>query len=236
MTIYLVKPKGAWEADFHDGFFGWATLKAEGFLHAADIHTVLDVANRKFAEETAMVLVTVAGERVTAQIRWEGKPEGVRYPHIYGLLNADAVTEVTDLEKDAKGQYKLPCQVPAAALQDEVQMYRGILNAYPYPVVFVDNSYTIRYINQYATYYYYTKRGYENLIGKSLFACHDMAESQARIEQSYEKMKRDGKPRFLSVTPDNLRLYMQPVKDEAGNWIGFFERFELNQQISFPVR
>lgn len=52
---------------------------------------------------------------------------------------------------------------------DEKTILKGILDSYPYPIVFVDNDYIIRYLNRYAKYHYYQERGYRDLIGKSLF-------------------------------------------------------------------
>ena len=52
---------------------------------------------------------------------------------------------------------------------DENTMLKAILNSYPYPIVFVDDTYTIRYMNRYAQYHYYQERGYKELICKSLF-------------------------------------------------------------------
>lgn len=114
---------------------------------------------------------------------------------------------------------------------DELTIYKGILNSYPYSIVFVDSNFTIRYMNRYAQYYYYQERGYSNLIGKCLFDCHDFAASRQRIEKGFEKMKSDGKEMFVGVSARNQRIYMQPVRDEEGNLIGFFERFELNLRI-----
>lgn len=36
---------------------------------------------------------------------------------------------------------------------------------------------------------------------------------------------------FVCVTARNQRVYMQGVKNEKGEWIGFIERFELNLQM-----
>ena len=47
-----------------------------------------------------------------------------------------------------------------------------ILDAIPYPIVFVDTDHIIRYLNKEARHRYYEVRGYDNLIGKSLFLCH----------------------------------------------------------------
>ena len=114
---------------------------------------------------------------------------------------------------------------------EELEMMKGILNSYPYPIVFVDNDYKIRFMNQKAKYHYYEERGYKDLIGKSLFDCHDNEKSIEKIKQGYEGLKRNGKEVFVCVTSRNQRVYMQGVKNEKGEWIGFIERFELNLQI-----
>lgn len=110
----------------------------------------------------------------------------------------------------------------------EIEMYEGILNSYPYPIVFIDNDYIIRFMNKNAQYHYYEERGYKDLIGKSLFDCHDNSKSIERIKQGYEGIKRNGKEVFVCVTSRNQRVYMQGVKNSKGEWIGFIERFELN--------
>ena len=100
-------------------------------------------------------------------------------------------------------------------LIDQSSIMKGILDSYPYPIVFVDDTYTIRFLNRYAEYHY----------------CHDQESSKQRIRAAFEKMKKDGKEIFLKVNARKQRLYMQPVRDESGRLIGFFERFELNLEV-----
>lgn len=114
---------------------------------------------------------------------------------------------------------------------DEITIMKGILDSYPYPIVFVDDAFIIRFMNRYAEYHYYQERGYSGLIGRSIFDCHDREASKDRIRAAFEKMKSDGKEVFVGVNLRNQRLYMQPVRDGAGKLIGFFERFEMNLRI-----
>lgn len=114
---------------------------------------------------------------------------------------------------------------------DENTMLKAILDSYPYPIVFVDDTYIIRYMNRYAQYHYYQERGYRDLIGRCIFDCHDRESSEERIKAAFEKMKSDGKEAFVGVNLRNLRIYMQPVRDASGKLIGFFERFEQNLRI-----
>ena len=111
---------------------------------------------------------------------------------------------------------------------EEIEILKAILNSYPYFIVFVDNEYIIRFMNQLAQDHY-LKKG-KNLIGKSLFDCHN-EKSIEKIKKSYEEIKKNGKDVFIFVNSKNQRVYMQGVKNEKGEWIGFIERFELNLQM-----
>jgi DUF438 domain-containing protein len=113
---------------------------------------------------------------------------------------------------------------------DMQEIYEGILDSYPYPIVFVDDSFTIRYLNQNARYHYYQERGYGDLLGKSIFACHRSDEAKEKIRKAFASIRENGKPIYLGVSTQNQRIYIQGVKNKAGKWIGFFERFELNLQ------
>jgi len=104
-----------------------------------------------------------------------------------------------------------------------------ILDAHPYPIVFVDGDHIIRYMNKMAEYHYYSERGYSDLIGKSIFECHN-SQSEEKIRGAIEKLKNHGNEIFLGISVKNQRIYINPVRDENGKFIGYFERFELNLQ------
>ncbi len=109
------------------------------------------------------------------------------------------------------------------------KMFEYILDSYPYKIVFVDADYVIRYLNKAAKYHYYDVRGYKELVGRSIFDCHNES-SREKIKQAVEKMKGHTNEIFLGVSVDNQRFYLNPVRDENGELVGFFERFEMNLQ------
>lgn len=111
---------------------------------------------------------------------------------------------------------------------EDLQILKGILNSYPYRIIFVDNDYKIRYMNRKAQEHY-EKKG-KNLMGQSIFDCHNETSAQ-KIKQYYEQIKNTGKEIFIFVNSKNQRVYMQGVKNEKGEWIGFIERFEQNLQL-----
>ena len=104
-----------------------------------------------------------------------------------------------------------------------------ILDSIPYPILFVDCDHVIRYMNKTAEHHYYSEKGHKDLIGKSLLACHN-EQSREQIIAAYEKLKNHDNDIFLGVNVKNLRMYINPVRDENGELVGYFERFELNLQ------
>lgn len=104
-----------------------------------------------------------------------------------------------------------------------------IFDSWPYPILFVDCNHIIRYMNNPAKYHYYTEKGYKDLIGQSLLECHN-EQSKEKIIEAYEKLKNHGSDIFIGISVKNLRMYINPVRDEEGELIGYFERFELNLQ------
>ncbi len=110
---------------------------------------------------------------------------------------------------------------------DKEKLMSYILDSLPYPVVFADCDHIIRYMNKAAEYHYYSERGYRNLIGESLFDCHN-ENSREKIKAAFEKLKNHGNEIFIAVTEKNQRVYMSPVRNEGGDLVGYFERFEMN--------
>jgi DUF438 domain-containing protein len=106
---------------------------------------------------------------------------------------------------------------------------RLILDALPFPVVFVDADHIIRFLNRRAKYHYYEERGYRDLVGTSIFACHN-EKSKERIMGIVEKLKNHGRELLLAVNEKNERVFVTPVRNDAGEFIGYFERFEGNYQ------
>ncbi len=112
---------------------------------------------------------------------------------------------------------------------DQIQIMKAILDSIPYPIVFVDLSHTIRFLNKRAEYHYYKERGYADLVGKSIFDCHSEKSSE-HIKKIVEKFEKNGNEVFLTVNVRNERAYVVPVRDDFGKLLGYYERFEMNLQ------
>ena len=88
------------------------TLADEGFIHCSLRHQLRGVAENFYGDADDLVVLVIDSAKVPAPVRYE-PPEpgaGQEYPHIYGPLPADAVTDVIPVSRDAAGRLILPFQ------------------------------------------------------------------------------------------------------------------------------
>lgn len=102
-----------WEQAKLIGAYYSNTLGSEGFIHCSTIQQVEKVANTFFANQTGLILLCIDSEKVQAEIKYEGIGEE-KFPHIYGVLNIDAVINAIAFPPDANGKFKLPPDVGEA--------------------------------------------------------------------------------------------------------------------------
>lgn len=96
-----------------------------------------------------------------------------------------------------------------------------LLNSLKDELVFVDTNHVIRYGNSAAILRY---KDDEPFIGRSIFSCHNSTSNNIIIE-IFEKMK-SGLEEEIITDNDKHRIYMRAVRDDNGNLLGYYERFE----------
>lgn len=119
--IYHILPWSDWQAAQAAGSYRAASLAAQGFIHASTRAQVIRVANAVFQDQTGLALLVIETERLTAPLKFEppvhpasAQPEtGVdeKFPHLYGVLNLDAVTGVVDFPALPDGTFALPAGI-----------------------------------------------------------------------------------------------------------------------------
>jgi uncharacterized protein (DUF952 family) len=107
--IYHILPRADWETAQAKMIYTPVSLEKDGFIHFSRIDQVPRVANAYYKDLDNLLLLCVATGRLDAEVRYEDLlGEGMRFPHLYGPLNLDAVAEVFELQKDASGAFILP--------------------------------------------------------------------------------------------------------------------------------
>jgi len=106
--IFHLTYKHAWEAARSAGEYAAPSLAEEGFIHCSkDVPQLLKVAARLYPGETGLMVLDVDLEELKSPLKNEPSRSGEIYPHIYGMLNADAVVRERALEVGADGLHFL---------------------------------------------------------------------------------------------------------------------------------
>lgn len=101
-TIYHVTTAAEWnvakqKARLSDGqgFYEVPSLKEEGFIHCSQEHQVAGVVERYFADKSGLVKLVIDTDKLTSRFVFDWSPSTQdTFPHIYGSINLDAVTDV----------------------------------------------------------------------------------------------------------------------------------------------
>lgn len=101
---------------------------------------------------------------------------------------------------------------------------RAILDGLPGPVVFADTDHVIRYMNGAGAAQYQKSGGYD-LLGQSVMDCHN--EHSCRIiREVFARMRDAGVDEVEIYRRPGKIVYMTAVRDEDGNLLGYYERYE----------
>lgn len=111
--LYHITGRAEWEAAQERGLYRGDSLDGEGFIHCSTAEQVVRVADSWFRGQRGLVVLEIEGERVAAEVRYENLEGGEElFPHIYGVLNLDAVVRVVALQVGDDGCFLSPVRVP----------------------------------------------------------------------------------------------------------------------------
>ena len=101
-------------------------------------------------------------------------------------------------------------------------IFKGILNALDFSIVFVNITHIITFMNKTAIEHYKDQGG-ENLVGKSIFSCHN-EKSKMLIREGLKQLQR-GLDKVLLLENEEIKEYMLAVRDNS-TLLGYFEIVE----------
>ena len=110
--IFHLIPKKDLETAKINGSYEPASLINETFIHCSKADQILEVANRLYKGRNDLMLIRIAEDLVTPEIKHESPLEapmsGIRYPHIYGPLNMNSVDKEFLMPCEKDGSFILP--------------------------------------------------------------------------------------------------------------------------------
>ncbi len=111
--IFHIAEMSGWAEAQADGMYRRSTLGKTldelGFIHCSRREQVEVVANAVYRGHRDLVLLIIDPQMVHAEIREENLNGGLDlFPHIYGPLNTDAVTDVLPFVPGGNGSFVMP--------------------------------------------------------------------------------------------------------------------------------
>ncbi len=103
-------------------------------------------------------------------------------------------------------------------------MYKAILDSLTEPVLMADTEHVMVYMNK-AAEELYKDRGGRTLLGRSIFDCHN-ENSNSVIKEVFRRMQHEGLEEKMITDGEKKRIFMRAVREEDGELIGYYERYE----------
>jgi len=108
MTTILHMVEQQFLPNSDDKTYTHKTLKTQGFIHCSTPSQVAEVANYIYESRDDIFLLIIDEDKVSAEIKYEDAGNGELYPHIYGVLNMDAVSKIIKYNLDANSAFTQP--------------------------------------------------------------------------------------------------------------------------------
>lgn len=108
-TIVVIARQTDWLSALKSGEYRQSTidstLEEVGFIHCSTPDQTIEIANRKYLDNSDLILLFIDLGKVKSQVKFEGARSGRAgiFPHIYGPLNVDAVYSTMPLVKNERG-------------------------------------------------------------------------------------------------------------------------------------
>ena len=106
--LFHITPISSYLKAIDRGEYASDTLESEGFIHCSLRDQVLPVAETWFKGQNKLLLLEINPEKLLSEVRMDPVPGAGEYPHIYGVLNLDAITVVWEFEPDTEGHFHFP--------------------------------------------------------------------------------------------------------------------------------
>ena len=93
MVYHITTPEHF--AAFADkNYYESAFLASEGFIHCSTLKQLKDTADRYYHNINEITILHIDEQKLNSDLKYEKAKTGEDFPHIYGAINKQAITEV----------------------------------------------------------------------------------------------------------------------------------------------
>ncbi|MDJ0662675.1 MAG: DUF952 domain-containing protein [Crocosphaera sp.] len=117
MIIFHITTSETWKKAKLNQEYKCDSLDTEGFIHCSTQSQILTIANTFYKQYDQIILLEINPDKLLAELKWEAPvhpksnvkhniDEQEKFPHIYGVINLDAVEKVIYLCKNKNGLFQ----------------------------------------------------------------------------------------------------------------------------------
>ena len=111
--IFHIALETEWDSALQLGIYSPSSITNEGFIHCSTREQIVATANLFYYGRTDLILLQIDEIRLTAPLRYETPADdeahaSLRFPHIYGPLNLDAIMRAEPFRCADDGSFTLP--------------------------------------------------------------------------------------------------------------------------------
>jgi uncharacterized protein (DUF952 family) len=96
--IYHITTEADWMQQMSAQTFTSPSMAVEGFIHACSRDQIEGVLDRYFKSRTNLVVLEIDVQKLGSELKYEASPTGELFPHIYGVIEREAITAVEVLK------------------------------------------------------------------------------------------------------------------------------------------
>lgn len=99
MFVYKIITREAFQLAEEKGVCIHESLEKEGFIHLSEEGQWKSVRDKHFTKQKNLLLLKISIAKLQSKLVYEDiKGKGIKFPHLYGPLNLDAVDEIVELD------------------------------------------------------------------------------------------------------------------------------------------
>jgi uncharacterized protein (DUF952 family) len=107
-TLLHIAHRPHWADALENGAYSGDTLATQGFIHLCEPQQLAGVTERYYLGQQDLLILVIDPAKLHAELIYEPSTNDELFPHLYGALNLNAVTQVLDYPCNADGSFTPP--------------------------------------------------------------------------------------------------------------------------------